>query len=96
MRKTITVQDRQSVIDIAVQEYGSAEGCFALMRDNPSIVSITQQLSPGEKLRIISAPEDKAMLDLIRKKKIIPVSLKVSDSLSTGDFNEDYNYDYFT
>jgi len=43
----------QSLFDIAIQEYGTAEGAFTVMMANlDKITSITQDLTPGDTLKI--------------------------------------------
>jgi hypothetical protein len=78
VRKVI-VQDRQTVFDIAIQEYGSAEGCFLLMADNPDKVThLTMDLVPGTKLKIISPPVNKPVASFMRTNGIQPVSISTA------------------
>jgi hypothetical protein len=51
--RTVTVKAFQSLFDIAIQEYGTAEGIFTVMMANlDKITSITQDLTPGDTLKI--------------------------------------------
>jgi len=51
--KLIYVQVNQSIWDIAIQEYGAAEGVFLVMLANKNTVeSITDDLEPGTALKI--------------------------------------------
>jgi len=51
--KMIIIQAFQSLFDIAIQEYGAAEGVFLIMMANSDkIESITQDLVPGDTLKI--------------------------------------------
>lgn len=51
--KQITIADRQSIIDIAMQEYGCYEGVFAILEDNADrIMAIDEVPLPGMKLNI--------------------------------------------
>ena len=88
--KQITVQERQTIFDIAIQEYGSVEGVFLLWKDNPDkIPSFTQQLVPGTKLNIISPPINQAIVGYYEKNTIKPAS-----GLPAGDYNNDFSEDY--
>jgi hypothetical protein len=50
---TITVQQGQCLIDIALQVYGNADAVLYLMQDNPTIVNLGQvALDPGTQLRV--------------------------------------------
>jgi hypothetical protein len=96
MNKKITVQPNQSVYDIAIQEYGSVEGVFLLMQDNPLIItSLDVNLIMGTRLQILSLPLNKEIISYYKDNHIIPVSS--IDALSVaggGDFSIDFNKDY--
>lgn len=49
--KYITVLERQSVWDLAVQEYGSSEGVYQLILDNPEL-NFEVTPTPGTKIKI--------------------------------------------
>ena len=49
---TFQVQAGQSLTDIALQLYGSVDGVFLLLDDNPSLGSLTPILEAGQKLKI--------------------------------------------
>lgn len=49
--KTITVQPRQTIFDIAIQYYGDVEGVDFLLLDNPDL-SLNNDLVYGQKLTI--------------------------------------------
>ena len=89
--KTITVQDRQTIWDIAMQEYGSVEGVFELIDDNPGL-TIDSNLTGGQLLKIKSAPVDIATLNYMQQNGIKPVS---RDGDWAGDFNNDFSEDFF-
>jgi hypothetical protein len=64
------------VFDIAIQEYGSAEGCFELMEDNAEkITRLSMSLIPGTKLKVISPPVNKPVTDFMHANAIQPVSV---------------------
>ena len=44
----VTVMQGQSLVDIAMQVYGSAEGVFTLAKENG--LSVTDEVSPGQVL----------------------------------------------
>ena len=48
--KVIVVQSHQNVLDIAVQEYGSAEAAFDLSLKNN--LSVSDDLAPGKELEL--------------------------------------------
>lgn len=51
--RQVQVSDRQSIIDIAVQEYGCYEGVFILLSDNSDrLLAIDEIPLPGTKLNI--------------------------------------------
>ncbi len=48
----IKVKHNQSLADIAIQEYGSIEGLFLLVDDNPTLNGITDNVFFGDELQI--------------------------------------------
>ena len=92
----ILIEDRQSIMDVAMQEYGDVEGIFLLMADNPDvIISLNTQLQPGDRLGIQQNPvsiEDTQVLDFMRDNNHRVVNGEVPP---VGDYNNDYNDDYF-
>lgn len=55
--KTIYVQAGQSLVDIAIQEYGNVEGIFKLLVHNKGLLSgITDELLAGDMLLVESSP----------------------------------------
>ena len=61
----------QSIIDIAIQELGSAEGAFALAVMNG--ISITDDLTPGQELAL-PAVVNKSIASYYQNKGIQPAS----------------------
>lgn len=96
-RKTVQILDRQTIWDIAIQEYGSVDGVFKLMNDNPEKVpSLDANLIPGDFLKILSGPTDNVNLDYYRKNNLHPVTISSNADIAVGgDYNDDYNNDYF-
>ncbi|MGB0522393.1 MAG: hypothetical protein ACPGJS_05505 [Flammeovirgaceae bacterium] len=50
--KTITISKGQNLLDIAIWQYGSAEGVFQLLQDNPQIANLNHIFTPGEQVLI--------------------------------------------
>ncbi len=63
-QKRIIVQDRQSIWDVTLREYGSVEGVFQFLADNPNAnLGFVSQPVPGTKVKVISEPVDKNVVD---------------------------------
>jgi hypothetical protein len=70
---TIIVQNNQTIWDIALQEYGSADAVKQLIIDNPAVCDFNNDLLPGTKLIITeSAIIDNDTVTYLRKKGIKP------------------------
>lgn len=65
---TIIVQQGQCLLDIALQEYGSAEGVVMLMRDNN--LSLDANLLPGTALVVRNTPINKAVKNYYAAKRL--------------------------
>ena len=50
--QTIKVKHNQSLADIAIQEYGSIEGLFLIVEDNPTLNGITDNVFFDDELLI--------------------------------------------
>ncbi|MEO8589492.1 MAG: hypothetical protein ABI432_09000 [Flavobacteriales bacterium] len=72
--RIIIVLDRQGLWDIAVQEYGSSEGVFLLLQDNPELGNLDAVLTAGQKLRIRSAAIDQVVVDWYASRASKPVT----------------------
>ena len=82
----------QTIWDIAIQEHGSIEGVFNLMADNADqIKNLNTKLKAGMILKIKSEPADKSVRDHYSSHRLLPVS-GVGD---LGDYNNDFNHDFF-
>jgi hypothetical protein len=90
----IVVYEGQNLVDIAIQEYGSLEGVWQLVMDNPNIRGIDYQLKAGEILQIDETKKIREdITDYFEKRNI---------KLNTGDdffffaeFSDDFNEDFF-
>lgn len=69
----IVVLNNQTLLDIAIQEYGTIEAVFELAMANG--LGITDELTTGTKLKIIKAKEETEILGYYKQNTI---------SLSTG------------
>lgn len=101
MRKTVVVRDRQTIFDIAIQVYGSIEGVFDLIKDNPTkLSSVTDVIPAGTLLETNRAFREADTVNYYVTNKLLPangeppaVVLPPID-IDNGDFNNDYNIDY--
>ncbi|HLP51241.1 MAG TPA: hypothetical protein VK154_10185 [Chitinophagales bacterium] len=61
----------QTIYDVAIENYGSAEGVFALMADNPDVIpDLNTTLPPGSKLQIKSPPVNEEMHQYLTGNKL--------------------------
>ncbi len=73
--KTVTVLDRQSIFDVAVQVYGEGvRGAFKLMQDNPEI-NLTTHLFAGQLLKVMQAPSNKVVAQYFTDTGLHPVGM---------------------
>ena len=73
MTSTIVI-DRQSLLDIALQEYGNVQAAFDLAMANG--LDITNELMPGQELILLTSKDtDNEILNLYKTKDIRPVTL---------------------
>jgi hypothetical protein len=73
----IFTKESQSLIDIALQEYGHVDGVFYLLEDNPGVlINTTDEPEPGTVIYIREKPEvaDLKRLDYVRKGRIAAVT----------------------
>jgi hypothetical protein len=92
--KTIQVLPRQTLWDIAIQEYGSVMGAPLIVKDN-KLNGYMPTLTPGQTLKIrvpvAGAGVDVAIARYYDERKLKPVSIRGNDFL-VPDFNEnDFN-----
>jgi len=92
--KTVIVEDRQTIWDIAVQEYGGVDGVFQLIEDNPGL-TIGSDLQGGQLLKIKSAPVNATVLAYMQLNNVKPVSLTQDEIVElNGDFDNDFDNDF--
>ena len=85
MGKIITKQG-QSLFDIALQAYGSIEGVFGLLADNPTkLVAVTDCPTPGTELKVTGVASNKYVVAEYSDYNIIPATaLSASEITGTG------------
>ena len=91
MSKTVKGLDQQTIVDIAIQEYGSVEAVFDIMEDNPGVNLQTRVA--GKLLKIRDVPTNKPIADYYSANKLKPVSIN-KNTVSGHDFNNDFNNDF--
>ena len=64
--QNINSRQGQNIFDVAIWQYGSAEGVIKLLQDNPNL-SLTSVLVAGQSLTIIQDPDRKEIVDYYSK-----------------------------
>ncbi len=91
--KTVEVLHRQTISDIAIQEYGGVEGLLQLIKDNEGL-TLTSNLTTGQLLKITAIPVNKVIAAYFKDNNLHPAT-KAGDATSgNGDFNNDFNNDF--
>ena len=91
--KKVAIVYGQSIWDIAIQEYGSVESVFDFIADNGFVTGLDTILIPGQIVKIISAPSDRATLTYIQTNNIrvvggtVPTGLTFTIGRGHIDFN---------
>ena len=90
----LTVLDRQSLFDVAVQAAGSAEAAFELAMLNG--LSVTDELETGQELAPANSPEgrglrNRGIADYYANRQLKPATGLTEDSLPGRIF--DYTFD---
>lgn len=95
----IEVKNRQTLDDIAVQEYGAMEGIYELLTDNADVLpnGLNGGLYNGLKLKIRQGePVDEKQLAEIKRLGIEPATgLRDYPPPVGPDYNDDYNEDHY-
>jgi hypothetical protein len=92
MSKIIIVEDKQTIYDIAIQEYGHVDGVQLLLEDNEVLQGYDTILFAGQLLKIAQEPINKEVVEQFAKESYKPVS-EVDDledfelDSSGGDFD---------
>ena len=71
----IIIKSGQSLFDIALQVYGTIEGVFGLLADNPGkLTTLTDETTPGTELVVNGAVLNKYVSDEYTNRGIIPAT----------------------
>jgi len=90
----LTVEQGQSVFDIALQEYGSVREVFRLLADNPALTSgLNTQLAAGQKLQIQRNPSGLLNADLVSVFRRNQVRINTGDDTEISNYLLQENYD---
>ena len=93
----ITVENNQSIWDLALQYYGAPDAVLQLILDNPDKINFNNNIAPGTKLMINEdLVVDKQVVDNYQKKGTIPCGAYYDADLGygSGDFNNDFSNDF--
>lgn len=90
----VPVIQGQSLLDIAIQEYGGVEHIFKIIEDNPTL-TLNSNIGAGDSIEIdetYSGTADvSAKFQADKTKGIYPVNYSDAE---TGAYNTDFNDDY--
>lgn len=94
----ITIEDGQSLLDVAIQEYGDTRGVMLLLADNA--VDLATDLVAGSTMQIRRDPAqgevpDVARMNYFRDRRIRIITDTQVFPGPEGDFNDDFNDDFF-
>ena len=89
----ITVLPNQTLLDIAIQEYGVAEAVFLLAQENR--ISPTERLNAGMVLKRPDVIKNKDMENYCKSNRVSPATLENSQSditlrIFTEEFTEQF------
>lgn len=88
MRKVV-VKNRQRLIDIALQEYGSVEGLYFIIVDNK--LSYTSAINEGDVLLITKDPINKEVVDFYKQNNYNPLTEYKAVTNLNKSFNRSFN-----
>lgn len=90
--KTIRVIDGQTSFDIATQYYGSIEGFFWLVDDNPEVfTSLDVLLAAGTTLKIRETVINKELVDYFSVKGVTPMNPVTNTGGFTSGFSDGFD-----
>lgn len=100
----IEVMPGQSIWDLAIQAGGSIEYVRELMSQNPEkITSLNTAVKAGDVLLAGDVPIDREVQEYLAQLGVKPAKLDVpffvqdgDEPVTFGDFNEDFNTDFYT
>ena len=95
---TIVVKDGQNIFDLSTQEYGTIDGVFALMEDNPEIIkNLDSRLFPGQVLKIREVFNEISDTELEQQRLFRTKNIKVNtgDLVQIGGFSDGFSDGFF-
>lgn len=88
----LVVIEQQSILDVAIQQYGSVAGIVTIINDNPEL-TFNSNIIPGMKLNITNDAIEKDIVDYFRRKQL---KIATKGTQLAGDFDEnDFDSDDF-
>lgn len=91
MARELKVQIDQTIYDLAIQAYGSVEGVFLLMKDNPNL-NLMDAPVPGEKVYVRDESLNAEVENYVMVKKVVPAN--VVNTKATPNTGFDYELDF--
>lgn len=92
--KNIKVHNRQSILDVAIQNMGSVESCFEMALQNE--FSLTEDLTAGKE--ILAAPSVNNITTSYIDEKIVPATgitnIEIKEQYSKGEGIEFWGIEY--
>ena len=76
MSKKVIKEKGQSVWDLAIQEYGSIDGAFKILRDNPAL-TLDASIPDNFPVLITEPPINKDVVNLLIQKGVKPANEKL-------------------
>lgn len=72
--RQILVKPNQTIWDVALNEFGSIEGVFEILKANDSLESLNEDLSVGQELKIVNVVLNDTVLEYYKSKNIASAS----------------------
>lgn len=91
--RTQIVREGQTIWDLALEQYGSVDGVFNIISDNPDVGSVDHIFQNGDEIDVDdTAATDQNTKDFYASRLVVPVSGE--EDAPGGDFNDDFNDDF--
>lgn len=89
---TVTIQNGQTLADIAIQEYGDLSAVFLIAKEND--ISPSGNLTAGTVLRLPDVVVNKEMQNFCRNNGVSPATAEptedeIGERISTGQFTKE-------
>lgn len=91
------VREGQSMLDLAVQEFGTIDNIFDIIDAAPELnLSLTSELVAGTQIELVTENVgDESIKDFYRRGVLITNNAAPQEGEALGgDYNNDYNNDY--